>query len=164
LIQFFHQKNIAHNLFIARAPHLSMLEKIREKQRLKRKQRSLVDGEQQRTNHCAEEDADKEASLASASIRANDEKQDNFNELPELDEEDEALLRQAPLYVTVYMFPRKAVFGAKPTMNFTPAACECAGHLLIYSKFMFFSSFKLNKYIASHYCTIGSLRGGPGAI
>jgi hypothetical protein len=46
-----------------------------------------------------------------------------------------ATCKHTPLYVTVYVFPRKAVPGAKPLTKFNPAASELAGNLLIFSGF-----------------------------
>lgn len=99
---------------MARAPNLSLLTKRCRKE---------IDGEE---NHVNITDAPADTEAASGHEPDGDEVDDTSSSL-----------RRAPLYITVYIFPRKAVFGAKPTMNFTPAACECAGHLLIYSKSSF---------------------------
>lgn len=42
------------------------------------------------------------------------------------------------LYPTIYLFPRKPLYGTKPLTTISPAACEFGGQLLVYCMYNYF--------------------------
>jgi len=64
--------------------------------------------------------------------------------------------RELPQLVTVYIFPRRSITGAKPAMNFNPAANELAGCLTSYTYRFFESVTELNALrIIEEECALG---------